>query len=94
MTRVQFKEHRIGNETFNLPARFIPKSILGKGAYGVVVEALDTETHERVAIKKNNYVFAREGNVLIPKRLLREMKILQHLEHPNIVCENSNILTQ
>ncbi|KAL0490115.1 mitogen-activated protein kinase [Acrasis kona] len=80
------KEHRIQNETFLLPQRYVPKRILGKGAYGTVVEAKDKEANEKVAIKKNNKVFSKsDTNILVPKRVLREMKILDHLNHPNIV---------
>jgi hypothetical protein len=49
---MQYQEHRVAHETFVLPVRWLPRRLLGKGAYGTVVEALDRETNEKVALKK------------------------------------------
>lgn len=90
----QLKEYKISNETFLLPKRYLPKKIVGRGAYGTVIEALDTETQQNVAIKKNSHVFSRgnDPQILVPKRVLREMKILAHLSHPNIISLKEVVL--
>ncbi|XP_047080937.1 mitogen-activated protein kinase 13-like [Lolium rigidum] len=58
------------------------QEVIGKGSYGVVAAAVDTHTGERVAIKKINGVF---GHVSDATRILREIKLLRLLRHPNIV---------
>ncbi|KAM3239680.1 hypothetical protein ACQJBY_053401 [Aegilops geniculata] len=58
------------------------EEIIGKGSFGVVAAAVDTQTGERVAIKKIHDMFehASDGT-----RILREIKLLRLLRHPNIV---------
>lgn len=43
--------------------------------------AVDTETNEEVAIKKIGNAFE---NRIDAKRTLREIKILRHMDHPNV----------
>lgn len=63
--------------------RYRAERVIGEGAYGVVVCALDTHTGERVAVKRiakclNNTPFA--------VRILRELKFLRLLsQHENII---------
>lgn len=59
-----------------------PTSPLGHGAYGVVVSALDRQTGARVAIKKCPNVFE---DPLDAKRIAREIRLLRHFHHPNII---------
>ncbi|KAJ0250474.1 Mitogen-activated protein kinase 18 [Hirschfeldia incana] len=56
--------------------------VIGKGSYGVVCAAIDTHTGERVAIKKINDIFEHISDAL---RILREVKLLRLLRHPDIV---------
>ncbi|CAK4080995.1 unnamed protein product [Aphanomyces euteiches] len=56
--------------------------VLGKGSYGQVAEAYDTLRNRRVAIKKINNVFDQEVDC---KRLYREIYILRHLRHPEVI---------
>ncbi|XP_031492140.1 mitogen-activated protein kinase 9-like isoform X1 [Nymphaea colorata] len=56
--------------------------VIGKGSYGVVASAIDTHTGERVAIKKINDVFEHVSDAT---RILREIKLLRLLRHPDIV---------
>ena len=56
--------------------------VVGKGSYGVVAAAIDTHTGERVAIKKINDVFEHISDAT---RILREIKLLRLLCHPDIV---------
>ncbi|KAK4779001.1 hypothetical protein SAY86_006529 [Trapa natans] len=56
--------------------------VIGKGSYGVVCAAIDTHTGEKVAIKKIHNVF---GHISDAIRVLREVKLLRLLRHPDIV---------
>ncbi|XVE63281.1 hypothetical protein DITRI_Ditri07aG0007300 [Diplodiscus trichospermus] len=56
--------------------------VIGKGSYGVVCAALDTHTGEKVAIKKILDVFEHTSDAI---RILREVKLLRLLRHPDIV---------
>lgn len=58
------------------------QEVVGKGSYGVVASAIDTHTGERVAIKKINDVFEHVSDAT---RILREVKLLRLLRHPDIV---------
>ena len=55
---------------------------LGTGAYGVVVSAKDSSTDEKVAIKKVPSAFE---DLIDAKRILREVKLLRHFDHENII---------
>lgn len=55
---------------------------IGEGTFGEVSKALDVETGEVVAIKR---VRTRGGSGDgVPNTALREMRALQHLQHPNV----------
>ncbi|KAM3395947.1 mitogen-activated protein kinase 19 [Capsicum galapagoense] len=56
--------------------------VIGKGSYGVVCAALDTHTGEKVAIKKITDIFEHISDAI---RILREVKLLRLLRHPDIV---------
>ncbi|KAG8386490.1 hypothetical protein BUALT_Bualt03G0154000 [Buddleja alternifolia] len=56
--------------------------IIGKGSYGVVCAAIDTHTGEKVAIKKITDIFEHMSDAI---RILREIKLLRLLRHPDIV---------
>lgn len=58
------------------------KEIIGIGSYGVVASAIDTHTGEKVAIKKMKDVFEHVSDAT---RILREIKLLRLLRHPDIV---------
>lgn len=62
--------------------RYKVSEVIGKGSYGVVAAAVDTQTGERCAIKKINDVF---DHVSDATRILREIKLLRLLRHPDIV---------
>lgn len=70
-----FTEHGEAN-------RYQILEVIGKGSYGVVCAAIDTSTGEKVAIKKINDVFDHVSDAI---RILREIKILRFLQHPDIV---------
>ncbi|KAL0491694.1 hypothetical protein AKO1_010162 [Acrasis kona] len=76
----------IRSEMFQVPSRYTLVKQVGKGAYGVVVTALDSTTKTKIAIKKNKKVFDHGPQCLhMSLRVLRELKILAHLDHPNII---------
>jgi thiamine kinase-like enzyme len=62
--------------------RYQIQEVVGKGSYGVVGSAIDTHTGERVAIKKINDVF---DHISDATRILREIKLLRLLLHPDVV---------
>ncbi|KAJ0264351.1 Mitogen-activated protein kinase 9 [Hirschfeldia incana] len=63
-------------------SRYQIQEVIGKGSYGVVASAIDTHTGEKVAIKKINDVFEHVSDAT---RILREIKLLRLLRHPDIV---------
>lgn len=62
--------------------RFKIQEVIGKGSYGVVCSAVDTLTNEKVAIKKIHDIFEHVSDAA---RILREIKLLRLLRHPDIV---------
>lgn len=63
-------------------SRYQILEVIGKGSYGVVASAVDTHTGEKVAIKKINDVFEHVSDAT---RILREIKLLRLLRHPDVV---------
>ncbi|KAH7294015.1 hypothetical protein KP509_28G052800 [Ceratopteris richardii] len=63
-------------------SRYQVLEVIGKGSYGLVCSAIDSYTGEKVAIKKINDVFEHVSDAI---RILREIKILRFLRHPDIV---------
>lgn len=62
--------------------RYKIQEVIGKGSYGVVCSAIDTHTGEKVAIKKIHDIFEHVSDTA---RILREIKLLRLLRHPDIV---------
>jgi serine/threonine protein kinase len=69
---------------FILPSRYEVTEMLGSGAYGTVVQAIDTKYNDdtKVAIKKIERAFEHK---IYAKRTLRELKILRVLNNDNII---------
>ncbi len=67
---------------FEVDARYTVVETIGNGAYGVVCSAIDKKTNCKVAIKKISGAFDVPA---IAKRTLRELKILKHFKHENII---------
>lgn len=65
--------------------RYLVRALLGKGSYGAVAAAVDrgTSPPSPCAIKRIAHVFA---NTTDTRRLLREMHLLRHLSHPNVIA--------
>jgi len=63
------------------PSRYQPLNEFGEGAIAKVVKARNTETGRVVALKVIKNITDEEDR----RRLVREMEILAHLEHPSVV---------
>ncbi|XP_062206427.1 mitogen-activated protein kinase 8-like isoform X1 [Phragmites australis] len=62
--------------------RYKIQEVVGKGSYGVVCSAIDQHTGDKVAIKKIHNIFEHLSDAA---RILREIKLLRLLRHPDIV---------
>ncbi|XP_042489882.1 mitogen-activated protein kinase 20-like [Macadamia integrifolia] len=62
--------------------RYKIQEVVGKGSYGLVCSAIDVNTGEKVAIKKIHDIFEHISDAA---RILREIKLLRLLRHPDIV---------
>ena len=80
--RVYNIKHRSISVKFECDSRYTPLESIGTGAYGVVCAAKDNRTGRKVAIKKIPKAF---DELTIAKRTYRELKILRHLRHENII---------
>eukprot|EP01018_Ginkgo_biloba_P005411 Gb_05700 [translate_table: standard] len=69
--------------TFEIDNKYVPIKPIGKGAYGIVCSAKDTEINEKVAIKKITNAFENQTDA---RRTLREIKLLRQLKHDNIIA--------
>jgi serine/threonine protein kinase len=89
---------QLKGETFRIPKRYVIDRLIGKGSYGVVAAGRDVVTGESVAIKKNKGIFPSSSpvkdhhqhaphcrSIMSQKRILRELKILLHINHPSII---------
>ncbi|XP_072959637.1 mitogen-activated protein kinase 10-like [Typha angustifolia] len=62
--------------------RYKIQEVIGKGSYGLVCSAIDVQNGEKVAIKKIHDIFEHISDAA---RILREIKLLRLLRHPDIV---------
>jgi len=74
--------YTIKSEKFILYDYYSPTKIIGKGAYASVCEAYNKKLKKKVAVKKNKDVFQELSDA---KRILREIKLMQHFQHPDIM---------
>nr|QGT52224.1 mitogen-activated protein kinase 18 [Pyrus x bretschneideri] len=80
----RFIQYNIFGNVFEVTAKYKPPIMpIGKGAYGIVCSALNSETNEHVAVKKIANAF---DNRIDAKRTLREIKLLRHMDHENVVA--------
>mmetsp|Transcript_30113 Transcript_30113/g.70061 ORF Transcript_30113/g.70061 Transcript_30113/m.70061 type:complete len:413 (-) Transcript_30113:72-1310(-) len=71
---------------FEVDKRYKIIEPMSHGAYGIVCSAKDMEVDESVAVKKIEGVFE---HITITKRTLRELRILRHLNHENLMQVNN-----
>jgi serine/threonine protein kinase len=75
--------YMLWRSVFEIDTKYIPIKPIGKGAYGVVCSARNSETGEKIAIKKITNAFE---NTTDARRTLREILLLRHLFHENIIA--------
>mmetsp|Transcript_5651 Transcript_5651/g.9449 ORF Transcript_5651/g.9449 Transcript_5651/m.9449 type:complete len:1003 (+) Transcript_5651:184-3192(+) len=68
--------------SFRVPPRYRFQKHLGSGSYGVVAAFHDTERGRDIAIKRVRRVF---DNYLVLRRTLREIRLMSHFRHPNLM---------
>ena len=68
---------------FEIDTKYVPIKPIGRGAYGIVCSSVNRETNEKVAIKKIQNAFENRIDAL---RTLRELKLLRHLHHENVIA--------
>ncbi|GKV01107.1 hypothetical protein SLEP1_g13689 [Rubroshorea leprosula] len=79
----RYVRYNILGSIFEVSSKYVPPiQLVGRGAYGFVCCAKNSETNEEVAIMKIGNAFDNRINA---KRILREIKLLRHLDHDNIV---------
>lgn len=77
-----------GNK-FEVTKQYTVLEPVGQGAYGIVCAAQDERTNEHIAIKKIENAFE---HITFTKRTLRELRILRHLQHENLIDVRSIFL--
>ncbi|KAL5225657.1 hypothetical protein ABZP36_012296 [Zizania latifolia] len=76
--------YNVYGNLFEVSSKYTPPiRPIGRGAYGIVCAAVNSETGEEVAIKKIGNSF---DNHIDAKRTLREIKLLRHMDHLNIIA--------
>ncbi|GLT46570.1 hypothetical protein SLA2020_203140 [Shorea laevis] len=80
----RYVRYNVYGNLFEVPRKYVPPiRPVGRGAYGIVCAAVNSETGEEVAIKKIGNAF---DNRIDAKRTLREIKLLRHMDHENVIC--------
>ncbi|KAE8055342.1 hypothetical protein FH972_012187 [Carpinus fangiana] len=80
----RYAQYNVYGNLFEVSAKYVPPiRPIGRGAYGIVCAAVNSDTHEEVAIKKIGNAF---DNIVDAKRTLREIKLLSHMEHENVIA--------
>lgn len=82
-TQEEFVRTQIFGTVFEITSRYTNLSPIGMGAFGLVCAATDTLTGQQVAIKKIMKPFSTP---VLAKRTYRELKLLKHLRHENLIC--------
>ena len=72
-----------GKISFDVPDHLELIKKVGSGAYGCVASFQDNKNNRKVAVKKITNAFA---DLIDGKRILREVKLLRHFQHDNIIC--------
>ncbi|XP_061350330.1 mitogen-activated protein kinase homolog MMK2-like isoform X2 [Gastrolobium bilobum] len=80
----RYVQYNIYGNLFEVSRKYVPPiRPVGRGAYGIVCAAVNAETLEEVAIKKVGNAF---DNRIDAKRTLREIKLLRHMDHENVIA--------
>jgi len=77
-----FIHHVVKGHKYRCPEKYGNFYKIGEGAYGLVLAGREMTTKKKIAIKKiGNFA----DDLLDGMRILREIKLLQHLKHINII---------
>ncbi|KAJ8632631.1 hypothetical protein MRB53_025967 [Persea americana] len=80
----RYVRYNVYGNLFEVSTKYVPPlRPVGRGAYGIVCAAVNSETREEVAIKKISNAF---DNRIDAKRTLREIKLLHHMDHENVIA--------
>ncbi len=77
-------KHKPDTLSAPMDQRYVQEALIASGGMGEVYQGHDTETGQRVAIKRLKPDLVTHNPDAV-KRLIREGEILRHLNHPNIV---------
>ena len=80
--RQNFVRNDLGNSIWEIPDKYTNLQILGSGSYGMVCSSLDSTRNLHVAIKKISNPFQTTTHA---KRTYRELKLLKHMNHENVM---------
>ncbi|KAG0484843.1 hypothetical protein HPP92_008922 [Vanilla planifolia] len=84
----RYVQYNVYGNLFEVSTKYVPPiRPIGRGAYGIVCAAVNSQTQEEVAIKKIGNAF---DNRIDAKRTLREIKLLRHMDHENIFIPNGH----
>ncbi len=73
---------QVAGTTFECPIQYKNIQPIGLGAFGLVCSVVDTTVNEQRAIKKIAQPFK---NNTLAKRAFRELMLLHHLQHENVI---------
>ncbi|CAL9072482.1 mitogen-activated protein kinase 2 [Musa acuminata AAA Group] len=80
----RYVQYNVYGNLFEVTAKYVPPlRPIGRGAYGIVCAAVNSQTREEIAIKKIGNAF---DNRIDAKRTLREIKLLRHMDHENVIA--------
>uniref|UniRef100_A0A7N0R894 Protein kinase domain-containing protein n=1 Tax=Kalanchoe fedtschenkoi TaxID=63787 RepID=A0A7N0R894_KALFE len=80
----KYVQYNVYGSLFEVSRKYVPPiRPVGRGACGMVCAALNSESREEVAIKKVGNAF---DNRIDAKRTLREIKLLRHMNHENVIA--------
>jgi len=82
LTEYGYKRYSICGMRFETTQSYAVRKAVGQGAYGLVCSGRNVETGKTVAIKKIPKAFE---DTIDCKRLVREIKILRHFRHDNVL---------
>lgn len=75
---------------FGIDTKYVSINPIGRGSDGVVCSAINRETNKKVAIKEILNVFENRINAV---RTLKDMNLLRHVRHDNIIALNDVMLS-
>mmetsp|Transcript_131620 Transcript_131620/g.421061 ORF Transcript_131620/g.421061 Transcript_131620/m.421061 type:complete len:406 (+) Transcript_131620:114-1331(+) len=80
--RLETHSYLVQGTKFDVDKRYRILEPVSHGAYGIVCSAHDSILGENLAVKKIESVFE---HITITKRTLRELRLLRHLQHENLM---------